>query len=187
MSIQLHTEVERLLSEIYLDINLSTDNELIDGIKVIIDVCNFTACSVTTLKALHENGPLFDGDIPSKSGLYSLIQYGCASKVIVRNKDGYNACTYKGSLAYKIIKVLNAETSKQIYSYFSDLNESSKDIKINNLINEIRVIKQFYKVVNDKINKDYKIITCEKGHTTLRPQEFIDTCEICVFESLKNN
>lgn len=54
-----------------------------------------------TLIALVECGPLFDGDVPSKSGRDSLIEKGLAVKVVVRGEDGWQAATYAGRDAYK--------------------------------------------------------------------------------------
>ena len=49
-----------------------------------------------TLRALHTNGPLWDGDVPSKSGRNELLRLKLAAKVIVKNEEGYQACTYRG-------------------------------------------------------------------------------------------
>ena len=59
-----------------------------------------------TLVALVEQGPVWDGDVPSKSGRNSLIQMvvdNCrlASRVIVKGEQGYTAATYIGSDLYK--------------------------------------------------------------------------------------
>lgn len=60
-----------------------------------------TGAELDTLVALVENGPLWDGDVPSKSGRDSLIERGFASRVIVRGEDGWQAATYQGRDAYK--------------------------------------------------------------------------------------
>lgn len=49
-----------------------------------------------TLRALLTNGPLSDGDVPSKQGRDWLLEASCASKIIVGGQDGYQAATYKG-------------------------------------------------------------------------------------------
>lgn len=56
---------------------------------------------VDTLVALIENGPLWDGDVPSKSGRNGLIESGCAVRVISKGEDGYTAATYLGRELYK--------------------------------------------------------------------------------------
>jgi hypothetical protein len=54
-----------------------------------------------TLIALVEAGPLWDGDVPSKSGRDCLIGRGLAVRVVVKGQDGYTAATYAGKGAYK--------------------------------------------------------------------------------------
>lgn len=49
-----------------------------------------------TLCALHSIGPLWDGDVPSKSGRDELLRLKLAAKIIVKNEEGYQACTYRG-------------------------------------------------------------------------------------------
>lgn len=58
------------------------------------------AC-IDTLIALVERGPLWDGDVPSKSGRDDLIERGLAQRVVVRGEDGWTAATYAGRDAYK--------------------------------------------------------------------------------------
>lgn len=53
-----------------------------------------------TLIALVERGPLWDGDVPSKSERNSLITKGLAIRVVVRGEDGFTAATYAGRDAY---------------------------------------------------------------------------------------
>ena len=53
-----------------------------------------------TLIALVEQGPLWDGDVPSKRQRDELIEHGLCAKVVVRGEDGYNAATYAGREAY---------------------------------------------------------------------------------------
>lgn len=56
-----------------------------------------------TLIALVEQGPLWDGDIPSKQGRDALIQAGFAVRVVVKGSDGWQAATYRGRDAYKAL------------------------------------------------------------------------------------
>lgn len=60
----------------------------------------FTGAQIDTLIALVESGPLWDGDVPSKSGRNDLIDIGLAMRVIVKGEDGYTAATYAGRDAY---------------------------------------------------------------------------------------
>ena len=59
-----------------------------------------TSSETETLIALIENGPLWDGDVPCKSGRDSLVQKGLAEKIIVKGEDGYQAATYRGREYY---------------------------------------------------------------------------------------
>ena len=60
-----------------------------------------TGGELDTLIALVETGPLWDGDVPSKSARDSLIDKGFAVRCIVKGKDGWQAATYAGRDAYK--------------------------------------------------------------------------------------
>lgn len=60
-----------------------------------------TGAEIETLVALVEHGPLWDGDVPSKTGRDDLIGKGLAVRVLVKGEDGYTAATYRGRDAYK--------------------------------------------------------------------------------------
>jgi hypothetical protein len=62
---------------------------------------DLTAAEIDTLVALVERGPLWDGDVPSKSGRDALIAKGLATRIVVRGEDGWAAATYAGRDAYK--------------------------------------------------------------------------------------
>jgi hypothetical protein len=53
-----------------------------------------------TLIALVEQGPLWDGDVPSKVERDTLIEQGLAVRIVFRGQDGYTAATYRGRDAY---------------------------------------------------------------------------------------
>lgn len=59
-----------------------------------------TSSALDTLVALVENGPLWDGDIPSKQGRDELIKLGFAVKIIAHSQEGYQAATQAGSEYY---------------------------------------------------------------------------------------
>lgn len=67
---------------------------------------------VDTLIGLIENGPLEDGDVPSKNGRDQLIDQGCAQRIVVRGSDGFTAATLKGAALYRWA-FDNADTLKQ--------------------------------------------------------------------------
>ena len=67
------------------------------------DMSTLTGAETDTLIALVEQGPLWDGDVPSKQGRDSLVQRGLAAKVVVKGEDGWQAATYAGRDAYKAL------------------------------------------------------------------------------------
>lgn len=75
-----------------------------------------TGGEVDTLVALVENGPLWDGDVPSKAARDSLLQLGFAVKVVVKGEDGWQAATYRGRDAYKAM-FGHSDTIKEAKAY----------------------------------------------------------------------
>lgn len=55
-----------------------------------------------TLYALIHRGPLWDGDVPSKSGRDELLRCGLASKAVVRREQGYQVANYKGWMVLRV-------------------------------------------------------------------------------------
>lgn len=64
-----------------------------------------------TIIALVENGPLDDGDIPSKAARDELIHRGFATKAIVNQQEAGNLATYRGRDLYK--QLVDAPTMKE--------------------------------------------------------------------------
>lgn len=62
-----------------------------------------TGAEIDTLIALVEQGPLWDGDVPSKAGRDALIAAGLAVRVVVKGEDGWQAATYVGRDVYKTL------------------------------------------------------------------------------------
>lgn len=60
-----------------------------------------SGAQIDTLIGLVERGPLWDGDVPSKSGRDDLIAAGLAVRIVAAGDDGYTAATYAGRDAYK--------------------------------------------------------------------------------------
>ena len=54
-----------------------------------------------TLVALVEQGPLWDGDVPSKSDRDALIGQGLAVRIVHKLEDGWTAATYAGRDVYR--------------------------------------------------------------------------------------
>jgi hypothetical protein len=61
---------------------------------------NLSGSLVDSLVALVEDGPLWDGNVPSKQGRDECIERGWAVRVVVKGNDGYTAATYAGRNAY---------------------------------------------------------------------------------------
>jgi hypothetical protein len=54
------------------------------------------------LIALCKHGPLWDGDVPSKSGRDGLVDKGFAARIVLKGpKYGYQAATARGANVYK--------------------------------------------------------------------------------------
>jgi hypothetical protein len=104
--------IEQLLEANHVIEGLSSADEIIRGVTLMLDMNKFKPNSIDTLKAVYKHGPLFDGDIPSKTGRDILMGMGMITKVIVKGEDGYNACTHKGRDMYKMLLVLEEIRAK---------------------------------------------------------------------------
>lgn len=95
--------IEDIAKELNQDFSLMAQSE-VDYFKEVVSVAlNLSAQEQAVLRACQQNGPLEDGDVPSKSGRDDLLDKGFVAKVIVKGEQGYNACTYKGHLALRVI------------------------------------------------------------------------------------
>lgn len=59
-----------------------------------------------TLSVCQKEGPLWDGDVPSKAHRDDLLEAGAIAKVVVNGEEGFNACTYKG---LSLLRALSAK------------------------------------------------------------------------------
>lgn len=80
-------------------------NEIADLVTRYFDTYSAVGvgAKIDSLVALVENGPLEDGDVPSKAGRDTLIDMGLAARIIVKGEDGCTAATYKGRDVYKYL------------------------------------------------------------------------------------
>ncbi|MDM1282400.1 hypothetical protein HXZ60_02145 [Acinetobacter towneri] len=99
--------VKKLLSAIHSDPSLDSAEEIKANIELIIRVQEMSNCERETIKAAFKHGPLYDGDVPSKSSRDALVKDGFIAKVVVKGEDGFNACTYKGRWAYRILEAMS--------------------------------------------------------------------------------
>lgn len=75
--------------------HLSDKEELVELVHM-IDFAKQNRRLHEQLWQLHKRGPLWDGDVVSKSDRSELLDIGACAKVCVKGQDGYNACTYFG-------------------------------------------------------------------------------------------
>ena len=96
--------LKQLLDSIHESAELSSANELKTACELIIEVQAMNGAERDCIRAGYKHGPLFDGDVPSKSWRDRLLDKGYMAKVVVKAEDGYNACTHKGALAYRLLE-----------------------------------------------------------------------------------
>jgi hypothetical protein len=66
------------------------------GLIHLIDFARSNKRLHEALYQLHSRGPVWDGDVISKSDRNALIGIDACAKVCVKGQDGFNACTYHG-------------------------------------------------------------------------------------------
>lgn len=96
--------LKQLLDAISESTETSSAEELKRACELIIEVQAMDGGERDCLRAAYRNGPLFDGDVPSKAGRNSLLEKGCMAKVVVKGEDGFNVCTHKGAWAHRLIE-----------------------------------------------------------------------------------
>jgi hypothetical protein len=95
--------LKQLLDILCESLETSSPDELKSACKIIIEVQAMDSAERDCIRASYKRGPLFDGDVPSKTGRDRLLENGYMEKVIVKGEWGYNACTYRGAWAYRLI------------------------------------------------------------------------------------
>lgn len=96
--------LETMLGVMHCNVDHAPSDELRELCKIIVEVQAMSSAERDCIIGAFTNGPLFDGDVPSKSGRDSLVKAGYMSKVVVKGEDGYNACTYRGARAFRLIQ-----------------------------------------------------------------------------------
>lgn len=105
-------KIEKLLDVLHVGIDFDSNDRIGEAVKFIHTVQNLTSDQRDVIVASFENGPLYDGDVPSKTGRDQLIDIGFVSKVVVKGEEGYNACTYLGARAYRLIRTMQAKATQ---------------------------------------------------------------------------
>ena len=95
-------EINEIFAILHIDVDLSTADEIKEAFRIICTADKMNSAERDTLRAAYWDGPLFDGDVPSKTGRDALLDMGFIVKVVVGGEEGFNACTYAGASAYRI-------------------------------------------------------------------------------------
>ena len=96
--------IKHLLDVVHVGLDFDSDRRIAEAIKFINTVQQLDPSAKEVLKGCFEQGPLHDGDVPSKTGRDELLNLGFVAKVTVKSEEGFNACTYLGARAYRLIK-----------------------------------------------------------------------------------
>jgi len=94
----------QLLNALHENLDTSSAEEIKDACELIIKVQAMDGGERDTILVAYRNGPLFAGDLPSKTARDSLIADGFMVHVVVKGEDGFNACTHKGAWAYRLLE-----------------------------------------------------------------------------------
>jgi len=96
--------LKEALDVLHESVELSSAEEIKAACELIIEVEAMSSAEQECIGASFICGPLHDGDVPSKSARDNLINSGFMAKVVVKAEEGYNACTYKGAKAYRLLR-----------------------------------------------------------------------------------
>lgn len=96
--------IDKMLEVLHVPRDLSHPDEVAEAEQIIRYTSQLDAAARDTLVALFKKGPLYDGDVPSKSGRNTLLAFGFATKIVMNGEDGYSACTYDGRDAYRLLE-----------------------------------------------------------------------------------
>ena len=102
---ELATTIDTLFNTLYSHPSLYGDDteELTEAIDAILLAKETKQHALDTLSAIIKRGPLFDGDLPSKSERNWLLDKELISKVVVKGEQGYQAANYLGWDVAKIV------------------------------------------------------------------------------------
>ena len=96
--------LKQLLAALHETPETSSAKEIKEACELIIRVQAMDGGERDTLRAAFKHGPLFDGDVPSKTARDVLVSDGFIAKVVVKGEDGFNGCTNNGAWAYRLIE-----------------------------------------------------------------------------------
>ncbi|MBB3142799.1 hypothetical protein [Halomonas organivorans] len=87
-------------------LDLCSQSELLEIIELADIAHDLGGGHYDVLRCCHSEGPVRDGDVPSKAHRDDLLEVGAIAKVVVRGEDGFNACTYRGRELMKAMEAL---------------------------------------------------------------------------------
>ncbi len=93
-----------LLDAAGISVTTSTPNEVLEACIMIVDVQSMISAKRDVIISTFESGPLSSGDIVSPELRDILVDGGYIARVVVKGRDGFNACTNRGAWAYRLIK-----------------------------------------------------------------------------------
>lgn len=96
----------KLETALICDFENETKEELIDYLRAIETALSLSSGAYEVLRQLNTQGPVWDGDLISKSGRTQCLHIGAAAKIICNGDDGYQACTYYGRQLIRIREAL---------------------------------------------------------------------------------
>lgn len=104
--------IKNLLSVDHEGLDTSSDKELSQFVKMVVLAEDAIINASDTIVGLYRDGPLRDGDVPSKQERDWLLKYDLAAKVVVKGEDGYQALTYKGARVFRLMDAILANRRK---------------------------------------------------------------------------
>ena len=85
----------------------STESEIQWATDIIEAVNSLSGAAREVLEQIFIAGPTFDGDVISKQGRDELLKHNFLAKVFIANGvDGYQAVTYRGGCAMRLLEVM---------------------------------------------------------------------------------
>jgi hypothetical protein len=102
-------KLETMFNLMHEGLDTSSAEEIKKACELIVRVQRMDGGERDTLICAFSNGPLWDGDVPSKSARTQLVSEGFMAKVVVKGEDGFNACTHKGAWAARLLTAMGAD------------------------------------------------------------------------------
>lgn len=104
--------IKKVIEDAFGRVDLSTVKEIEYQLKCFEQAASLNSNAVETLSSALKTGPLWDGDVPSKSGRDDLLDIEAIAKVVVKGEQGFNAATYHGHNVAKARAALMAATDE---------------------------------------------------------------------------